>query len=94
MRYQQIRPIIRPSKRAKLLPDIKYVSKEMAESMLIRNEGTPCEICNSTTAPLYVGLAFNDDVWPICCGDFCKYIMFDEAGYTYFKCDTCGKTIR
>lgn len=160
LRYQQIRPIIRPSKRAKLLPDIKYVSKEMAESMLIRNEGTPCEICNSTTAPLYVGLAFNDDdskvccanlkkkfclncllngsaaklhnisfnnklvryfsgiendkkeelifktpscssdfdlnedVWPICCGDFCKYMMYDEAGYTYFKCNTCGKTIK
>lgn len=72
LRYQQIRPIIRPSKRAKLLPDIKYVSKEMAESMLIRNEGTPCEICNSTTAPLYVGLAFNDDGSKVCCANLEK----------------------
>lgn len=157
---REIMPIIRPSKRAKLISNIKYVSKEIAERMFIKNEGTACEICNSTKAPLYAGSAFksdsskiccanyekkfcidcllsgaaakfynisfnnslinsfsavdnekkediiyktpscssefdlNEDIWPICCGDFCKYIMLDEYNNAYFKCLTCGKTIK
>lgn len=36
----------------------------------------------------------DEDVWPTCCGDFCRYVKYDSGEERfYFQCTRCGREI-
>lgn len=38
---------------------------------------------------------FDEDIWPFCCGDFCRYTRFENKYEEkfYFQCNDCKKTV-
>lgn len=155
------RPVIRPSKRAKEIPQFKYVDKQMLSNQFIVSEECACSICKKKPAALYVGAAYTDsdeeisflnradkfcadcihngaaaaeldikfnlplleehtaidiekrnellyrtpecstafdfdeDIWPSCCGDYCRYVGLDDEYEEnfHFQCIQCGKKL-
>lgn len=156
-----VKPVIRPSRRAKELPQFRYVDSRMLKNKFQLSEECACCICKGKTAALYVGTAYSEDsdeisfmhredkfcadciqsgaaaeelnlqfnnpllkdctaydsekinellyqtpecsaefdfyedIWPGCCGDFCRYVGYEDEYEEkhHFQCIHCGKKI-
>lgn len=154
-------PIVQPSKRAKSLPQFRYVNSQILKNHFIESNENQCAICAKKAVPLYIGRAYsktedeilfinqkeqfcaaclfrgvaadktglafntpyletcsaaaedsirelvyqtpectsffgdNEEIWPICCNDFCRLETVDDMAEEkfYFRCLHCNKEI-
>ena len=73
---------------------LKFNDPEFIEEITIVDADKKSELLNRTPE-CSSAFDFDEDIWPCCCGDFCRYINHDnkfEEKFT-FKCLHCGKEI-
>ncbi len=58
--HTKSKPIVQPSKRAKSLPQFRYVNSQILKNHFIESDENQCSICAKTAVPLYIGRAYSE----------------------------------
>ena len=55
IKHTKGKPIVQPSKRAKSLPQFRYVNSQILKNHFIESDENQCSIFAKTAVPLYIG---------------------------------------